>query len=311
MNLANRRRYRSAYQATTLRHPVSMALAFLSVIAVGIAVGYGFAMINSNTVKTTTPKPVAKLINKPLQMPSVAIVKPKVKPKIARQVKAKQVAPVNVSHMPTISPKNFESKSQIVKRRRKLSGPQVAEFWLGQALDADDRGADKMTGLFIKKAYNFDPKNVRICEVYGEYLEQHQQYKKAISVLAPLREQRADRAQVRKLLALAYVGLDQPNLALAELDQVSPKIRDDSEYYVMKAGLYLQLNKPEQAAALYQRLVKHDPSNAKWWVGYAAALEMEGKDQLALKAYKQAKRYGDLSSEVSLYVNDKIDSLIA
>jgi MSHA biogenesis protein MshN len=77
----------------------------------------------------------------------------------------------------------------------------------------------------------------------------------------------------------------------------------------MLAGLAQRLDKQELALTSYQKLVQHEPSRARWWLGYAIANDKLGSYQEALAAYQQAELMGQLSSNSRDFVVNRIRQL--
>ena len=60
------------------------------------------------------------------------------------------------------------------------------------------------------------------------------------------------------------------------------------EYQSMKATLARQLKRFDKAEIAYAHLTKLEPNKASWWLGYAIALDSQGKNEMAINSYQQA-----------------------
>lgn len=60
------------------------------------------------------------------------------------------------------------------------------------------------------------------------------------------------------------------------------------EYQSMKANLARQLKRFDKAEVAYSHLTKLEPNKGSWWLGYAIALDSQGKNEMAINSYQQA-----------------------
>lgn len=60
------------------------------------------------------------------------------------------------------------------------------------------------------------------------------------------------------------------------------------EYQSMKATLARQLKRFDKAEVAYAGLTELEPNQGSWWLGYAIALDSQGKNEMAINSYQQA-----------------------
>ncbi len=97
-------------------------------------------------------------------------------------------------------------------------------------------------------------------------------------------------AQANFRLMLARVALargDKPQ-ALQTLSGLEPMVSRNLDYYATRAALAQELEQPAVAARSYQQLVVVQPSEARWWLGLAIAMDKQGRALAALDAYRKA-----------------------
>ena len=97
-------------------------------------------------------------------------------------------------------------------------------------------------------------------------------------------------AQANFRLMLARVALAGGNKAqaLQTLSELEPMVSRNLDYYATRAALAQELEQPAVAARSYQQLVVVQPSEARWWLGLAIAMDKQGRSLAALDAYRKA-----------------------
>lgn len=97
--------------------------------------------------------------------------------------------------------------------------------------------------------------------------------------------------------------------ALALLEQFKPDIRKEPDYYGLLAAIFETLGRTGEAGSLYQSLVKIEPSNGQYWLGYAIALENKKANQQAIEAYKRVSQSDNAQSSVRAYAEQRLKTL--
>ncbi|MFI4956259.1 MAG: tetratricopeptide repeat protein [Gammaproteobacteria bacterium] len=109
----------------------------------------------------------------------------------------------------------------------------------------------------------------------------------------------------------ARLDIAENNLTSAEaiLKTVSPTMEENLDYFALEASLAQKLKKFDVSEQLYADLVKHEPANGAWWMGYGISLEENDKKNAALMAYRRAVETNNLSSALRSYTNQRIVAL--
>lgn len=118
-----------------------------------------------------------------------------------------------------------------------------------------------------------------------------------------------DNVQLRLMLArLLYQQNDnQGAFEQLNVDGVSAFLYPD--FVSFRASLADKLQRFDVARKDYQQLVENQPSESRWWLGYAVSLERSGENALALQAYNQTYKLGQLSPEVMQFVQQRMTYL--
>tara|TARA_R110002096_G_scaffold247936_1_gene440307 strand:- start:27844 stop:29289 length:1446 start_codon:yes stop_codon:yes gene_type:complete len=117
--------------------------------------------------------------------------------------------------------------------------------------------------------------------------------------------------QVAWLKIYARLLLSESKLVEAKnmLEQYSPDLADDGEYYALKAAILQKLNEHQQSAKIYRDLLQFNPSKSIWWMGLGISLESLKRYQDALYAYQKASTNSSLASDTRKFIHQKIASL--
>ncbi len=93
----------------------------------------------------------------------------------------------------------------------------------------------------------------------------------------------------------AHIALQQGNTgeAIRLLETRPPILSGHTAYFSLLASALIRDRQMERAAALYLRLIRENPGNAKSWLGLGVCLEALGEDDQALQAYRKASLIGD------------------
>ncbi len=99
--------------------------------------------------------------------------------------------------------------------------------------------------------------------------------------------------------------------AVALLEQHLPAVGVSPETHALLAALYQKRRQYQQAAKRYEGLLRIDPSNGVWEMGYAIALESMGQRGDAYRHYEKALNSGRLKSAALTFVEGKVRELTA
>lgn len=113
------------------------------------------------------------------------------------------------------------------------------------------------------------------------------------------------------LKARLLIEQKQPEVALSVLSSQTPALVESTEFYALKAALLQELERPTEAAELYQALTAFNPRQGAWQMGLGLALEQTGRYAAAINAYEAALGTSALSPESEQYVKKRVRVLQA
>ncbi len=99
--------------------------------------------------------------------------------------------------------------------------------------------------------------------------------------------------------------------AIALLQNASPPITENPDYYAFIAALYERDNDNQLAAKLYKQLLVLNDNNANWWLGLGVSLEKLNDKKGAVQAYNKALSEGQLNAESMTYLQSRLQTLEA
>jgi MSHA biogenesis protein MshN len=116
--------------------------------------------------------------------------------------------------------------------------------------------------------------------------------------------------EFRLMQARIYLQLNRPQKAFNVLNRLS-QVNDftNVEYQSLRASVAQQLNEFTAAAEAYQTLASIEPSTARWWLGLAVAHDSNSEFKQASVAYKEALTKMGLSDSAESFVRQRITEL--
>lgn len=136
--------------------------------------------------------------------------------------------------------------------------------------------------------------------LYSNVMEQSQELEECIAVLERMRVHNPDNSDILQMLSGLYLDVDRPEDALDALDKYARIEGEDMAFYVRKAGMKLALKDTVGAIAEAQKLIDKYPKEAAG-MAFKARLEtyLERYDD-ALKSYQKAEEMSEPGSAGSI-----------
>jgi cytochrome c-type biogenesis protein CcmH/NrfG len=127
---------------------------------------------------------------------------------------------------------------------------------------------------YFNKAVKSNPKDLQTAKEYAQYLNDHQKYKEAISIIQPFYKTNISDIKLNKLLAFAYVAISDYKSAINYAEFINMAEPKDFEAKKQLAFLILNVymgNKEQYArgSGLIKTAVEINPQNAEAHVLYA------------------------------------------
>src|SRR3990167_667145 len=116
----------------------------------------------------------------------------------------------------------------------------------------------------------------------------------------------SDYAPFLELKARILAQEGQVAQAILLLQQASPPLAENPDYYALIAALYEQINKNVLAIKLYRELLSVNAHNGSWWFGLGVALDKSGNLKDAVQSYTRAITEGHLNSASIAYLQNRL-----
>ncbi len=216
----------------------------------------------------------------------------------------------NVPDSPQVNPlsnKNFSSlpTDAIIKLRTDISVSDQYQKALQLATEGKAHDAIKMLTSILSQ----DPDYAAVRESLASLLITQGNTVQAEQILKTGLKQRPYFPPFVVLKARMLVDEGEINQALTLLQLAPPMLTTNPDYHAFIAALYQRQGKSQFAEKLYEQLLAVQPNNAKWWMGLGIALESMGKSTLAMEAYVKAGNSDQLTPELKIYAESRVQNL--
>jgi MSHA biogenesis protein MshN len=209
-----------------------------------------------------------------------------------------------------------ESKPSEVKKstlkisRKQLTPGELARQKLKraeQALDVND--VSKAEGLF-EEVLLVMPEHKSARKQLAALWFGRQSYTDALNLLSQGIDLSPNDSELRVMKARIYLQQNRIQQAFATLNNM-PRANDviNKDYQSLRATTAQQLNEYSFAAQAYQILVNIEPAAGRWWLGLAVALDSDSKFKQASIAYQTALNQTGLSGSAEKFARQRITEL--
>ncbi len=249
-------------------------------------------------VVTVSTQPAPVIITAPEPMPVVAAP--------AATVASKPIKPMAVTPKPvTVTPVT----AVVAKQPQPLTPAQKAAQAYQVVMNEYQAGQTQQAIQDLQVLVQQFPQysDARIALV--KYQLQNQRYSQASVLLEQGLQQNPTDPTLLTLKAQMLDLQGNPQQALLLLQQQSPAIKNNTDYYALQASVLRQLGSNVAASELYNQLLAVDSSRAEWWLGLGLTLEAQGRNGAAVSAYQHVLSNPGVSPDVRLFVTDKLRQL--
>ncbi len=201
------------------------------------------------------------------------------------------------------------AQATAIKRAIPLTPGQKAQRDYQKVLAYVNNGNKKAAISLLESIVQSQPRYIPAREMLVTLLIQQHSYADAEQYVAEGRNIDPNYLPFVKLQARVLVEQGDNKQALSVLEQMSPPIKKEPEYYAYMAALYQRTGDNVASAQLYKQLLRLNPTNGVWWLGLGIALEGAGKRNAAIAAYERANNTPNLSPQLKGYVSQKINGL--
>jgi MSHA biogenesis protein MshN len=132
-------------------------------------------------------------------------------------------------------------------------------------------------------------------------------YRDAINLLSQGITQSPQYSEFRLMKARILISQKKMTAALTTLKVLDTV--ENVDYQTLLATSAQQQKKYSIAISAYKRLIKMEPNVGRWWLGLAVALDSNSDFKLASKAYEQVINHIELSEELRLFAQQRLQEL--
>lgn len=195
------------------------------------------------------------------------------------------------------------------KTYNNLTLKQWHDLELNKALEALDMGDEQQAVELFETILTRFPSSVEVRENLAAIWLSRGELDKALGVL----EDGFTYAPVSLSLTIMKARIlfeqDKAASALKLLRRFNPNIQAHPDYYGLLAAVLQALNQIDESGSIYKVLVKLEPSNSQYWLGYGIALENKKLHQQAAAAYQRATRGYDIDPDVRVFAESRLKFL--
>ncbi len=220
---------------------------------------------------------------------------------------AEQQQNIAVASPPAVKPEPKPLPSRLSIQTVALTASQLADVEYRKAQKALRQANSRQGIIHLEAVLKYRPQWVTARQKLAALYYGRGNDRQAVTILQQGLQLQPNNTELRLTLAKLLVNEQQQQAALVVLQQ--PKNVDSVAFLAMRAGLAQQLNHTEVALASYQQLLRHDPTDGRWWLGLAIAQERNQQPALALAAYRNGLTHGGLSSASQQFIQQRIMAL--
>ncbi len=190
-----------------------------------------------------------------------------------------------------------------------LDTKQLAKIEYDRAMKLLKQGNSKKAITHLESAIKYQPDWIQVRQKLAALYYGKTDTRKAVAVLQQGLSRDGEQPELRLTLAKLLVNESQPQAALNVLARI-PK-EENAAYMAMRGALSQQLKNNAMALNSYQKLVKSEPYDGRWWMGLGIALERDSNGEKAKEAYQQALLMGRVSAKSQQFIQQRLSLLSA
>lgn len=159
---------------------------------------------------------------------------------------------------------------------------EESNFWYKQTLASyyeNKRDFPKAISVYEDMSEQFPSRLeplMSLVELYG----QTKDYPKVVDALSRLEELDGKSEQISMEKFRTYLLMEEKDKAFAEIENLSKEYPYDMRYQTILGDVYLNNNKPDEALAVYRRILNDDPGYAPALISMATYYQKTGNDSL-------------------------------
>jgi MSHA biogenesis protein MshN len=224
--------------------------------------------------------------------------------------KAAMVAPALIVEAPNTTaeerPRDRRVKLTTEAAIKTVTPQQKSENHYKQALSLLQQGRVSEARDALAQSLEEDPFNHNARQTLVGLLVDSRHAADAIAVLQEGVRIAPEQSGFAMALARLQVEAGDRAAGLQTLERDVKYAGDDAEYHAFYAALLQRENRHDEAVSHYLIALRGDPANTSWLVGVGISLQEQGKFSDAREAYERARMIGDLTPELSAFVDQRL-----
>lgn len=222
-----------------------------------------------------------------------------------------QKAPIQARNLKPDNSIDIQDESSIASANNVVKPP--SERWrdaqMTKALQAIKQDDIKNAKAILQDILVKEPSTINAREKLASIYLSYGDFANATKVLNVGLEYAPEDPTLITIKAKILIGQDKTKEAIKLLKGDHPSMVAHPDYYATLASALESKGRISEAGTYYKSLIKVDPYNGKYWLGYAVALEYDNKTDQAINAYKRASQNSPSELAVRDYAEDRLKTL--
>lgn len=191
--------------------------------------------------------------------------------------------------------------------RKQLTAQELVTQKTKAAQQAIDRSNIKQAEQLLEEILLIQPTHHSSRKQLAALWFGRQDYRAALNILSQGIALDPQYPEFRTMQARIFIKQGMLSNAIASMLPLAAV--ENVEFQSLLATLAQQTGDHQKAAAAYSRLTQLQPNQGKWWLGYAVALDSQGKFSLAKQAYMQTQQTNDISESTRQFIRQRLTEL--
>jgi MSHA biogenesis protein MshN len=226
---------------------------------------------------------------------------------VTRVVKADVAVRTPVAEPRMRNASTVGSVADDVLQMKQANPRQEAENDYRKALGLIQEGRVTAGISALEQVLRIDPRHDAARQTLIGLLLENKQQDEAMQQLAQALA--LDPGQPALAMTLARLQVEKGGPALQTLQRSLPHATERADYLSFVAALLQRERRHKEAIEHYQAALRLSPGNGLWWMGLGISLQADDRLPDAKVAFQRAKASGSLESELSSFVDKKLQQL--
>lgn len=189
------------------------------------------------------------------------------------------------------------------------SASQQSDNLYRQAVSTLQQGRVAEAQDMLRKALDLNPRNLNARQVLVGLMVEAGHQEEAVALLKEGLKISPEQTGFSMALARLQVETGDVKAAISVLEQALPFAGDHAEYQGFFAALLQRQDRHDEAVQHYLVALKTDPAMPTWLIGIGISLQQLGKTTDATAAFQRARDTGQLTPQLSQFVDQRLRQL--